>query len=106
MTTTKLVQSNEERQQRAVQRFIAREAAKLNCVVAVKADYRQDALDVLFVVDGDLFEGERTVLPLMRRLRDTFPDIPFDVMVLPAYRYGKGFTWGQKPVTLFRARQR
>lgn len=91
-------------QQRAVQSFIAREAAKLGCVRAVIADRRQDALDILFVVEGDLFEGERTVLPLMRRLRDNFPDIPFDVMVLPAPRYPKGFRWGQAPRTLFERR--
>jgi len=105
MTTTRLAQSSEERLQRAVQRFIVREATRMDCVVAVKADLRQDALDILFVVNGDLFEGERAVLPLMRRLRENFPDVPFDVMVLPVSRYGQGFTWGQGPITIFERKQ-
>jgi len=95
VTTAKLNQYN------AVQHLIVQEAAKMECVLAIRADDRQDALDILFVVEGDLFQGERKVLPLMRRLRDNFPDIPFDVMVLPASRYTKGFRWGQATKTLF-----
>ena len=95
-TSAKLVHN-----ERAIESFLAREAAKLECVLTIEADARQDAFDVLFVVEGDLFDGERTVLPLMRRLRENFPNTPFDVMVLPASRYSESFRWGQAPRTAF-----
>lgn len=89
----------------ALSAFVQREAATLECLLAVHMDCREDAVDLLFVVSGDLFEGERTVLPLMRRLRDNFPDVPFDVMVMPASRYNANFKWGIGSTLLFERRR-
>lgn len=99
VTSAKMVQNG-----RAIESLLAREAAKLECVLTIKADARQDELDILFVVEGDLFDGERAVLPLMRRLRDNFSNVPFDVMVLPASRYSEKFRWGETPRTIFQRR--
>ncbi len=90
-----------ERAESTIRRLVGREAAKCGCVKAVMVDRREDALDVLFVVDGDLFAGERAVLPLMRRLREELPDTAFDVMVMPSSRLSQGFRWGRAPRTLF-----
>ncbi len=81
---TKVVQHRPDRQslEADIHKFITRESAGSNCIVAVKSDSLDNVLDLLFVVRGDLFEGERAVMAFMRRLRDRFPDMLFDVMVL------------------------
>lgn len=88
-------------QREALQRFIPREAEKLGCILVVQADYREDAIDLLFVVEGDLYDGESAVLPILSRLYDNFPDIPLDFMVLPAARYNPEFRWGVSSEVLF-----
>lgn len=95
---------NQAAEKLALAEFVQHEAARVECLLAVHMDCREDAVDLLFVVSGDLFEGERTVLPLMRRLRDKFPDVLFDVMVMPASRYNASFTWGISSTLLFERR--
>ena len=72
-----------------VRRFISQQAPRYQPIVAVEAQCRASVIDLLFVVEGDLYDGETAVLPLMRALRQEFPDVAFDVMVLPSPRGGQ-----------------
>ncbi len=100
MTQTRVVRNGKLRNP-DLREFIVTGADKLSSVVTVKADCRNDAIDLLFVVKGDLFEAEREVVGLMRQLRKAFPERYFDVMVLPIDRYTSSFHWGSSPRTLF-----
>jgi|SRR3990172_8796915 len=92
----------EQKQRADLRSYVAREAAKRPCISTVVAEYRSDAIDLLFVVEGDLYDGETVVLRLERDLRHNFPDLSFDLMVLPASRYGPDFRWGSNSEVLFR----
>ncbi len=59
---------------------------------------------MLFVVEGDLYEGETQALSIMPRLRRSFPNYYFDVMVIPAAVQKAIQTWGGRPETIYQAR--
>lgn len=73
----------------AVRGFVAQEAAGSPAILWVLMDRSRDIVDLLFVVEGDLYEGESAVLPIMTRLRQRFPTRAFDELVLPASHYNE-----------------
>jgi hypothetical protein len=95
----------DEQQHAEVRSFLWREAARHDCVSVVVGDWEDDGVDLLFVVEGDLYDGESAVLPIMRRLRSAFPSIAFDVMILPERIYTPQFPWGDASEVLYRRQQ-
>jgi len=85
--------------------YIEGEAANHGCISLVEAKWEDGELDLLFVVDGDLYEGESAALPIVHRLQNIFPSIAFDVMILPASSYGPHFRWGVASEVLYRRQQ-
>ena len=84
-----------EQQQRAsLGVLVADLAADTRLIKKTLADYREDTIDLLFVVEGDLYEGETQALSLMPRIRESFPTKDFDLMVLPASAFTQDFKWG------------
>jgi len=59
----------------------------------------------LFVVEGDLYDCESAVLPIVHRLQSIFPSIAFDVMVLPASSHSPQFRWGATSEVFYRRQQ-
>jgi len=85
--------------------YIKAEAANHGCICLVEGKWEDGELDLLFVVDGDLYEGESAVLPVVHRLQCTFPSIAFDVMILPASSHGPHFRWGTPSEVFYRRQQ-
>jgi hypothetical protein len=85
--------------------YIEREAANHGCICLVEGKWEDGEMDLLFVVDGDLYEGESAVLPVVHRLQSIFPSIAFDVMVLPVSSHGPHFRWGMASEVLYRREQ-
>jgi len=85
--------------------YIEGESANHGCISVVEAKWEDGELDLLFVVEGDLYEGESAVLPIVHRLQSIFPSIAFDVMILPASSYGPHFGWGATSEVLYRRQQ-
>lgn len=91
-----------EHQERAsLGSFVAALAADTRLITKVLADYSEDTVDLLFVVEGDLYEGETEALSLMRRIRRNFPSREFDLMVLPASAFSRDFKWGSNGEVVF-----
>ena len=95
----------EEQQRAEVKSLLSRESASQGSIVAVLGDWQDGEIDLVFVVEGDLYDGESAALPIMRRLRAGFPSIAFDVMILPASSRGPHFRWGIAPEVLYRRQQ-
>jgi hypothetical protein len=74
--------------------YIEREASNHGCISLVEGKWEDGELDLLFVVDGDLYDCESAVLPIVHRLQSIFRSIAFDVMILPASSHGPEFGWG------------
>jgi hypothetical protein len=85
--------------------YIKREAANDDCISVVVADWEEDGVDLLFVVEGDLYDGESAVLPIMHRLRSIFRSVAFDLLVLPASAYDAQFRWGVASEVFYRREQ-
>jgi|GEM_PF-2463180 len=85
--------------------YIKREAANHGCICVVEAKWEDGELDLLFVVEGDLYDGESAALPIVHRLQSIFPSIAFDVMILPASSHGPHFRWGVASEVLYRREQ-
>jgi len=95
----------DEQQRAEVRSFLSRQTARHDCISVVVGDWEEDTVDLLFVVEGDLYDGESAVLPIMRRLRSAFPSVAFDVMVLPERIYTPQFPWGDTSEVLYRRQQ-
>ena len=85
--------------------YIEGEAANHGCISLVEGKWEDGELDLLFVVDGDLYEGESAALPIVHRLQSIFPSIAFDVMILPASSHGPQFRWGVASEVFYRRQQ-
>jgi hypothetical protein len=85
--------------------YIEREAANDGCICVVEAKWEDGELDLLFVVEGDLYDGESAALPIVHRLQSIFPSIAFDVMILPASSHDPHFRWGVASEVLYRRGQ-
>jgi hypothetical protein len=85
--------------------YIEREAANHGCISIVEGKWEDGELDLLFVVEGDLYDCESAVLPIVHRLQSIFPSIAFDVMILPAPSYDPQFRWGVASEVFYRRQQ-
>jgi len=85
--------------------FIERESANHGCISVVQGKWEDGELDLLFVVEGDLYDCESAVLPIVHRLQSIFPSIAFDVMILPASSYGPQLPWGTACEVFYRRQQ-
>lgn len=99
--TRAVVSSGGQAKKAKLKPLVAGRAAAAPCILTVLADYRPDAIDLLFVVEGDLYDGESAALPIFRDLLSAFPQLAFDGMVLPASRFTKEFRWGEAPEVLY-----
>jgi hypothetical protein len=84
-----------------VRSFLWREAARHDCISVVVGDWEDDGVDLLFVVEGDLYDGESAVLPIVHGLMSAFPNVAIDLMVLPASAYHAPSAWGTTPEVLY-----
>ena len=75
--------------------FLAAQAPAWPQIGTVVADYRESVIDLLFVVDGDLYQGETAALNVLRSVQDAMPTTEFDVMIMPRDAYSEGLTWGE-----------
>lgn len=97
-----ICRSELEQEERARLRFFVGElAADARLVTRILVDYSEDTIDLLFVVQGDLYAGETDALSLMRRIRRNFPSREFDLMVLPASAFSPDFKWGSNREVVF-----
>lgn len=94
-----------QQEQVELRSYISREAAKQECISVVVGDWQEDGADLLFVVEGDLYDGESAVLPIAHALTTTFPNVALDLMVLPAFLYDAEFRWGTASEVLYRRQQ-
>ncbi|MCJ7509712.1 MAG: hypothetical protein MUP14_02325 [Dehalococcoidia bacterium] len=85
--------------------YIQGEAANHGCICLVEGKWEDGEIDLLFVVEGDLYDGESAVLPIVHRLQCTFPSIAFDVMVLPASSHDPHSRWGTASEVFYRRQQ-
>ena len=85
--------------------YIEREASNHGCISLVEGKWEDGELDLLFVVDGDLYDCESTVLPIVHRLQSIFRSIAFDVMILPASSHDPHFRWGAASEAFYRRQQ-
>lgn len=94
-----------QQEQGELRSYISREAAKHECISLVASDWEEDGADLLFVVDGDLYDGESAVLPIVHGLTSAFPNVALDLMILPASAYDAEFRWGTASEVLYRRQQ-
>lgn len=85
-----------------VDKLVAKEAQQHPSILVVEASERTDAIDLLFVVRGDLWQGEDAAFSILGDLYARFPDRKFDFMVLPEERYGSDFKWGESSQLIYR----
>ena len=85
-----------------VDKLVAKEAQQHPSILVVEASERADAIDLLFVVRGDLWQGEDAAFSILSDLYPRFPDLKFDFMVLPEERYGAGFNWGESSRAIYK----
>ncbi len=66
-----------------LRRFFSQEAGRYPNIKSVRFSLRGAGIDVVFQVEGDLFEGERSSFRVLDALAETFEGIPYDFIVLP-----------------------
>ena len=84
-----------------VDKLVAKEAQQHPSIMAVEASERTAAIDLLFVVRGDLWQGEDAAFSMLSDLYARLPDRKFDFMALPQARYATGFKWGESSRSIY-----
>ena len=92
----------EREQKSALRMFLSNACRQAPSVKLLMADFRGEVVDLLFVVDGELYEGETQALSIMPRVRRSFPNYLFDVMVVPLSAYESINKWGTEPEFIYR----
>ena len=90
-----------EEQKSALRTFLSNACRRAPLVEKVLADFLGDTVDLVFVVRGDLYEGETQALSIMPRLRRSFPSYYFDVMVVPTSVEESVAAWRAERETLY-----
>ncbi|MFQ5880088.1 MAG: hypothetical protein ACE5IZ_07955 [Dehalococcoidia bacterium] len=92
----------EREQKSALRTFLSNACRQVPLVKFVLSDFRGETVDLLFVVEGDLYEGETQALSIMPRVRRSFPNYYFDVMILPLSAHQSIHKWGTEPEPIYR----
>ncbi len=73
----------EHEQRTLIGTFLKRACVDAPAIRTVLVGWDDDTIDVVFVVLGDLYDGETRALSVMHQLRLAFPNHYFDVMIIP-----------------------
>ena len=85
----------------AVAGLLAREARGYTNIRAVQLTNPGEKVDLLFVVEGDLGDGERAAFRILDALVAQFSDLTYDFLVLPARLHSPDFLWREHAACVY-----